>query len=476
MKRQVAVIGLEMHCELKSKSKVFSRAKNEYNEVPNSNVRPLDMGLPGILPVVNKKSVEEALMVSLSMNCEVPKFMYFDRKNYFYPDLPKGYQITQMAAPVGINGYVEIETKNGLKKVLIHDVHLEEDTASLDHYFDTTTIDYNRSGVPLLELVTNPCLSSAEEAVAFLEQVIRMYRYMGVSDADTKRGQVRCDVNVSIHDEDTEELGTRVEVKNVNSISGVSDAINYEIKRQTELKMAGKYNEVYQETRRWDEEALKTVRMRSKEDAIDYKYFVEPNIPKIKLSQEYLEMVKKNIPRLALERKQDYMQNYGLSDYDAGVLVKSREVADYFEEVLSLGVEAKAAANWITTQILGYLNKVEENIRDIYMTPKRLRDLIRVIEEGKISSKQAKEVFNKVLEEKKEVQDFISSDNVQMSDREELVKLISEIVEQNPSQVEAYYNGKTNLFDFFVGQVMKNTRGKANPVMTKEILSEILNR
>ena len=244
MKKQIAVIGLEMHCELKSNSKVFSSAKNSYSESPNINISAVDMAFPGTLPVVNKKCVKDALKVSIALNCEQPKYMYFDRKNYYYPDLPKGYQITQMDQPVGINGQIEIEVNDRLMPVYIHDVHLEEDTASLDHYFDTSTIDYNRAGVPLLELVTEPCLHTAEEAVAFLEHMKDTYKYLDVSEADTKKGQIRCDVNVSIMDEDAEEFGTRVEIKNVNSFGGVYDAINYEIKRQTELKEAGRYNEV----------------------------------------------------------------------------------------------------------------------------------------------------------------------------------------------------------------------------------------
>ncbi len=474
MKKQKAVIGLEMHCELKSNSKVFSGARNSYNETPNANIAPVDMAFPGTLPVVNKKCVADALKMSMALNCTQPEYMYFDRKNYYYPDLPKGYQITQMESPVGINGHIEIEVGDKLVPVDIHDIHLEEDAASLDHYFDTSTIDYNRAGVPLLELVTEPCLHSAEEAVAFLEHMRDVYKYCDVSEADTKKGQIRCDVNISIMDEDATEFGTRVEVKNVNSFGGVYDAINYEIKRQSALKEAGRYNEVEQETRRWDEESGTTIHMRSKVDAIDYKYFVEPNLPKFKITKEWLEELRKEIPRLHLERKYDYINNYGLSNYDATILVKEKNVADYFEECLNLGIDAKVASNWITTQVLGYTNKYEVNIQDIYLTPKRLKDLTDLIKDGTISSKQAKEIFFKVIEEAKEVKEFISKDNAQISDKEELTKIIEEIINNNLNQVNEYRNGKTNLFDYFVGQVMKNTRGKANPVLTKEILNDKL--
>ena len=474
MKKQIATIGLEMHCEFKSNSKVFSSAKNTYSETPNSSIAPLDMAFPGTLPVVNKKCVEDALKVSIALNCTQPKYMFFDRKNYYYPDLPKGYQITQMTNPVGINGKIDIEVNGKLIPVYIHDVHLEEDSASLDHFFDTSNIDYNRSGVPLFELVTEPCFHSAEEAGAFIEHMIRVYRYLGVSDSDTKKGQIRCDVNVSIADEDSEELGTKVEMKNVNSIGGVIGAINYEIERQTKLKEEGRYSEVEQETRRWDEETASTIRMRSKVDAIDYKYFVEPNIPKYKISEEWIEEIKTNIPRLHLERKQDYVNNYGLSSYDAEILVKEKAIADYFEECLSLHIDAKSAANWIITQILGYINKNNSNINELYLTPKRLKDLIAELDKGTISSKQAREIFIKVIEEKKEVRDFISKDNAQLSDKEELTKIIDEILANNQSQIEEYKNGRTNIFDYFVGLVMKQTRGKANPVLTKEILTEKL--
>ena len=474
MKKQIAVIGLEMHCELKSNSKVFSCAPNSYSETPNIYIAPLDMAFPGTLPVVNKKCVADALKMSMALNCKQPEYLVFDRKNYYYPDLPKGYQITQMTNPVGVDGKIEIEVNDKLIPVYIHDIHLEEDSASLDHFFDTSNIDYNRAGVPLLELVTEPCFHSADEAVAFLEHIRRIYQYCDISEADTKKGQIRCDVNVSIMDEGATILGTKVEVKNVNSFGGVHDAIIYEIKRQTKLKEEGRYNEVEQETRRWDEESGTTIHMRSKVDAIDYKYFVEPNIPKYKITKEWLEELRKEIPRLHLERKQDYIKNYGLSNYDVEVLVKDKEIADYFEKCLALNIDAKSASNWITTQILGYLNNHNLSIHDLYLTPERLKALIDETNKGTISSKQAKEIFLKVIEEKKEVKEFISKDNTQLSDKEELTKIILEILSNHQSQIEEYKNGRTNIFDYFVGQVMKNTKGKANPVLTKEILTEKL--
>lgn len=474
MGKYKAVIGLEMHCELKSDSKVFSGARNSYNEVANDNISAVDMAFPGILPVVNKKCVKDALKMSMVLNCKQPEYMYFDRKNYYYPDLPKGYQITQMESPVGINGHIEIECNDKIVPVDIHDIHLEEDAASLDHYFDTSCIDYNRAGVPLLELVTEPCLHSADEAVAFLEHMRSAYKYCDVSEADTKKGQIRCDVNVSIMDENDKELGTRVEVKNINSFGNVYDAINYEIKRQSKLKDEGRYAEVEQETRRFDEESGKTIRMRSKVDAIDYKYFVDPNLPKFKITNEWLEEIKKEIPLLARERKLKYIDEYGLSSYDSGVIVKERAYAEYFEKCIDLGIDAKTASNWLTTQILGEINRDNSSIEDFYITPEYLKEIIDEINKGTISSKQAKEIFIKALENKKEPKSFITKDNAQISDKNELEKIIDEILGLNQKQVEEYKNGKTNLFDFFVGQVMKNTRGKANPVITKEILKQKL--
>ena len=468
------VVGLEMHCELKSNSKVFSSAENSYNELANANVRPVDMAFPGTLPVVNKECVRKALLMSMVLNCKQPEYMYFDRKNYYYPDLPKGFQITQMHDPVGVDGNITIECDDYEKNVLIHDIHLEEDAASLDHYYDTSLIDYNRAGVPLLELVTEPCLSSAEEAVAFLETMRRIYQYCGVSEADTKKGQIRCDVNVSIMDPDATELGTKVEIKNINSFGNVYDAIIYEVKRQSELKDAGRYDEVVQETRRFDEETGTTIHMRSKVDAIDYKYFVEPNIPKYKIDKKWLDEIRKDIPMLPRERKNKYINEYGLSEYDANIIIKEKEYADYFEKCISLGMDKKQTANWLIVQIIAYLNKYEITLQDFYLTPEYLNQIISELDKGTISSKQAKEIFFKSLEENKEPKNFISKENSQISDINTLNNIIDNIISNNINQVNAYKSGKTNLFDYFVGQVMKETKGKANPTITKKILKDKL--
>ncbi|MDD4187458.1 MAG: Asp-tRNA(Asn)/Glu-tRNA(Gln) amidotransferase subunit GatB [Bacilli bacterium] len=465
------VIGLEMHCELKTVSKVFSKSKNEYNDLPNSVVSPVDMAFPGTMPLLNKEAVKNSIKMAMCLNCAIPEILIFDRKNYFYPDLSKGYQITQNTSPIGVNGKIEVEVGDALIPITIHDIHLEEDTASLDHYFDYSLIDYNRAGVPLLEIVTDPCIYSPDAAVAFLEHLRNIYKYTGASDADTKKGQIRCDVNVSLMEEGSTTLGTKVEVKNVNSFSNVHAAILYEIDRQTRLIKAGRQDEIIQETRRWDDETSTTVRMREKVESVDYKYYIDPNIPKIKIEKEWLDEIKAEIPMLPLMRKKSYIDQYNLSNYDAGVIIKTKENSDYFEECLEIGINPKEAANWITSQIMGYLNKYNLEINEFYLTPKRLFEILEPLNKGKISSKQAKELFFKVLEDEEEPEVLIKKYNMEQLDNDdELTQIINKILENNKTQVEEYKDGKTNMFDYFVGQVMKETKGKANPVKVKEIL------
>ena len=470
------VIGLEMHCELKSNAKVFSTGINKYSDTANCHVSPVDMAFPGTLPIVNKKCIEHAIKMASVLNCILADKFIFDRKNYYYPDLPKGYQITQCTKPIGVNGYIDLPCQDRVIRAEIHDIHLEEDAASLDHFKNTSTIDYNRAGVPLLEIVTEPCFYSADEAVAFLEYMRNVYQYTDISLADTKKGQIRCDVNVNLKNEKGEYVTPRVEIKNVNSFSNVHDAILYEEKRQLKALEENNLEELVQETRRWDEETNSTIRMRTKVDAIDYKYFIDPNIPPIKIDKNWVEKIVKTIPRLPLERQNSYMKEYGLSAYDAKILVKDKDIASYFEECINLGLDAKMASNWITVNIVTELNKDNSSIKDFYITPKYLKQILDRIADGTISNKQAKDVFSKALEEKKKPQSFISKENSQISNEDELRDIITEIINNNLGQKEAYLNGKTNLFDYFVGQVMKQTRGKANPVKTKEILSEELNK
>lgn len=481
MTKYRACIGLEMHCEIsETNTKVFSSAANKFTDTPNANIRPVDMAFPGTLPVVNKEAVRKSLMASIILGCKQPEYMYFERKNYYYPDLPKGFQITQETkpAPVGIYGKLTFDCHGEEKTVRINNLHLEEDAASSDHIGEYSTIDYNRAGVPLLELVTEPDLRSADEAVSFLETMRSIYQYAGISEADSKKGQIRCDVNVSIMDEELDDsdfsnYGTKIEIKNVNSFGGVRDAINYEIERQTELKENGTYDEMEQQTRRWDEESGTTIYMRSKVDAIDYKYFVEPNIPKFKIDPNWIEEIRKDIPELPSERYEKYVSEYGLSDYDASNLVKEKAVSDYFEECLTLGIDAKSASNWITTRILGYINKEYITIDEVFITPSMLKDLIDMIHSNKISSKQAKDVFYKALEDKKDPKTLVKELGMeQITDDTEIRNIIIGILDENPDNVNKYKEGRTNLLDYFVGQVMKATRGKANPSMASSIIVE----
>ena len=479
-----AMIGLEMHCEFsETNSKVFSSARNSYSVTPNENIVPYDMGFPGVLPVVNKKAVEYALMASLATNCKQPEYMYFERKNYYYPDMPKNYQITQETKPipVGIYGYVDYECNGEEKRVRINNIHLEEDAASSDHLYDTTVIDYNRAGNPLLELVTEPDFRNGEEAESFLEHMRSVYQYLGVSECDTKKGHIRCDVNVSIIDESLDEedpsnWGTKVEMKNVNSFGGVRECIKYEIKRQIKAKENGTYDkEVIQETRRWDEETGTTISMRSKVDAVDYKYFVEPNIPKYKITKEWIDKIKTSIPEFAYDRKKRYINEYGLSEYDATILVKEKKNSDFFEETVKLGTNPKEACNWINGMLLSYLNTNMITIDDIFMTPDMLRDLIKMIDEKTISSKQGKDVFTKCLEQKKEPEKIVKDEGMmQITDENKIEEIVNEVLSENSKQAKDYDPSNPKALDYFIGQIMKKTRGKANPSIASKIMKEKL--
>ena len=488
MTKYKTLIGLEMHCEItETNTKVFSSARNGAKfvneDLPNCNIRPVDMGFPGTLPVVNKEAVRKALMMSIILNCKQPDYIYFERKNYYYPDLPKGYQITQETkpAPVGIYGELTYECNDEIKVAKINNIHLEEDSAQMNHDNAYSTINYNRAGVPLLELVTEPTFHTTDEAIAFLETMRSIYQYAGISEADSRKGQIRCDVNISIMDEELDETnpknwGTKVEIKNVNSFSAVRDAINYEIKRQIELKENGGYEQMPQQTRRWSEELGEAIFMRDKVDAIDYKYFVEPNIPKFKLSSSWLEEIKNSIPKLASERKEQYIEEYGLSNRDAKILVKEKSLADYFEETVSLGANPQSVANWLISIILGHLNKMNLSIKDLFLTPNMLKGLIDLIDSNKISIKQAKDILPKALEENKDPVKLVNELGItQITDENELASIINEVIEENPTQLEAY-KANPKLFDYFIGQTMKKTKGKANPALTAKILKQELDK
>ena len=468
------VIGLEVHCELKSNSKNFSTSKNSYSTIPNSNVSVVDMGMPGILPVVNKQAVKNSIKMALAMNCEIPEYLSFERKNYFYPDLPKGYQITQFKNPIGTNGYVMIHVNGEDKKVLIHDTHLEEDTASLDHYNTYSLLDYNRCGVPLLETVTEPCLNSADEAVAFLEALRSIFLYTDTSYARSDRGQIRCDVNVSLMKEGDTELGTRTEMKNINSFSGVREAILSEVARQTEVLNNG--GKIVQETRRYDENTNMTYTMISKEDAIDYRYFTDPNLPPIKIDKEWVNEIRKEIPKLHNERFRIYTKKYSINEKDAYTIVKDKEISDFYEECITLLDNPVIISNWLTGDVLGNLNKLGLTISDCDLTPKMLTDLIKMIDNGKISGKQAKGVLEKAIEEGKDPIKLVDELGIsQIGSEDEIREIVLSVIQENPNLIDDYKNGK-RVFDYLIGQIMKKTKGRANPVITSKVLKEELEK
>lgn len=466
------VIGLEMHAEMKSTTKVFSPSSNVYNKMANVNINEIDLAFPGFMPSLNEECVKKAVEMALILKCDVAKYMIFDRKNYYYPDLPKGYQITQNTRPVGINGNLEVSLNGSKFNVEILDIHLEEDAAALDHLPTFSLIDYNRAGVPLLETVTAPCMHSADEAIAFLETMCRIYKYTGISEADTKKGQIRCDVNVNLMDDNGNYITPKVEIKNVNSLANVKLAILYEEKRQLESL---KNNEpLYQETRRFDEPSGTTIHMRSKADAIDYKYFVEPNIPPYEITDDFIENIRKTIPVLADIRKDNYMNNLGLDEYNANILIKDINIANYFEKCVEVGIKPIIAANYINGIITSYINEKDININDLYLKPEYLKQINDAKESGILSSKGVKEVFYKSLEEEKEPKNFISKDDAQVSDENLIESIIDRILSSHEKEILEYKNGRTNIFDFFVGQVMKETRGKANPIITKDLLHKKL--
>ena len=469
------VIGLEVHCELTTKTKNFSSAPNKFSEYPNEYVATTDLGLPGILPVANKEAVRKALKTAMALHCETPEEVIFDRKNYFYADLPKGYQITQNTKPMGVNGYFDILVDGKIKRVDIHDLHLEEDTASLEHFPKYSLIDYNRSGVPLIEIVTEPCLHSADEAVTFFEELRDLFIFLGVSEAKSNYGQMRCDVNISLMEEGAKELGTKVEMKNINATASIRQAIEYEIKRQSELLSKGE--KIVQETRRIGEDG-KTYSMREKVDALDYKYFIEPNIPSTPITDELKYELKKEIPELKLERYLRYIEELKIDEYNASILSKDRSISDYFEEVLSYDSDIELSVNFLTSTVLGTLNKLEITIDDFFITPKMLSEVIKRVHDGQISLDHARKILYEAIEKKQDPITLIEKQNLhQIDDEEELLKLITGLMDENKEIVRQYVEeGNMGAINFFIGQTMKKSNRQANPTKSKEIIIKELER
>ena len=467
------VIGLEVHCEVLTNTKNFSSAKNTYTNIPNINVMPVDLGLPGILPVVNEEACRKALKTAMALNCETPDEIIFDRKNYYYPDLPKGYQITQVTKPFGRNGHVTFLVNGKEKTVDIHQLHLEEDTASLEHYSNYSLIDYNRSGIPLMEIVTEPCIYSADEAVAFLETLRNIFLYLGVSEAKSDKGQMRCDVNISLMKDTDKVLGTKVEMKNINAFNSVKEAINYEIKRQSEILDKGE--KVIQETRRIDEDG-KTYSMREKVDAVDYKYFVEPNLAPVKITEEFKDTVRKEIPELEYSRIKRYLElNINLED--ALTLAKDKDISNYFDEVIKNTKDINLAVNYLTIVILGSLNKLNININDLFITPTMLANVINLVKENEVSNQLAKNIIYEAMEKNIDPLEIIKSKNIkQISDEGELRNIVKKIIDESPEQVKEYLNGKEMVANFLVGKVMSATNKQANPAASLKLIKEELER
>ena len=467
------IIGLEVHCELKTNSKNFSSAKNTYTNLPNINVMPVDLGLPGILPVVNKEACKKALKTAMALNCTTPDEIIFDRKNYYYPDLPKGYQITQVTKPFGRNGHVSFLVNGVEKTVDIHQLHLEEDTASLEHCTNYSLIDYNRSGIPLMEIVTEPCIYSADEAVRFLETLRNIFLYCEVSEAKSDKGQMRCDVNISLMKDTDTEFGTKVEMKNINAFTSVKAAIEYEIKRQTEILERGE--KVIQETRRIDEDG-KTYSMREKVDAVDYKYYIEPNLAPVKITDEMKQEVKKEIPELEYSRVKRYIE-LGISISDAETLARDKFISNYFDELIKNTTDLFTATNWMTIIILGSLNKLNIDIKDLFITPKMLGSLVDKVSNKELSSQLAKKILYEAMEKNIDPIEIIEKSNIkQISNEDELISIIKDILNENKEQVSEYLNGNEKVANFLVGKVMQKTNKQANPGTSLKLIKEELGR
>ncbi len=473
------VIGLEIHVQLGSKTKLFCSCPNGVGDdtKPNTAICPVCAGHPGVLPVLTEGALELAVRAGLSMNCKTNETSSFSRKHYFYPDLPKGYQITQNEEPINGAGYIEITfgPKENLqkKRIGIHHAHLEEDAAKSSHFADHSLVDYNRAGCPLLEIVSMPDLRSPDEAYAYLTEIKRLMRWVGASNCDMEKGELRVDVNISLRPKGQEKFGTRAEIKNLNSFKAVRDALNYEINRQTELLNAG--GQVKQETRLWDKEELVTKPMRSKEDALDYRYFPEPDLPPVVLQHDWLENVKANMPELPAAKEERFMKA-GLSAYDAGVLTSSREIAAYFEEVVKGGkVSLKTASNWIQTDLLGVLNAEKKEIQDSPIPAARLAELLELVESGKINRKQGRDVFDEIWKTGETPAAVVQKRGmVQVSDEGQLEAWAKAAIEANPKAVADYKKGNKAAIGALVGGVMKLSKGKANPRIISQLLGKLL--
>ncbi len=480
MSKYEVVIGLEVHVQLNTKTKIFCACSTKFGEEPNTNVCPVCTGMPGVLPVLNKSVVDNAIKIGLGLNCKIAKTSVFSRKQYFYPDLPKNYQISQYDKPTTYDGFLELS--NG-KKIGITRAHIEEDAGKLIHANgDASLVDYNRTGIPLVEIVSEPDIKTPEEAYEYLVNLKKMLKYLDVSDCNMEEGSLRCDANISIMPAGSKVFGTKAEVKNLNSFKAVQKSLDYEIKRQTDLVESGE--RVVQETRLWDEKKEITVSMRSKEEAHDYRYFPEPDLKPLFISDEWVQNIRENMPLLPDERKQILMNEFGLSDYDADVLTFERELVDYFEKAVkfaeNLGkfdkkILAKQITNWVMVELLGRLNKENKDISESPISAENLAKLVTLILNETISGKIAKTVFDEMFVSDKTPDDIIKEKNlIQITDTSEIEKIISEVLTENPNSITEYKEGKTKIVGFLVGQVMQKSKGKANPAIVNKLLKEKL--
>lgn len=469
------VIGLEVHAQLKTKSKIFAPDGTEFGQEPNSQTSPITLGMPGVLPVLNKEVVNMGILTGLALNCEIPARCKFDRKQYFYPDLPKGYQISQYDEPICVNGHIDIKGK----RIGITRAHLEEDAGKLVHAgaaglagSSYSLVDLNRAGTPLLEIVSEPDMRSSDEARAYMEELRNIVRYIGVCDGNLEEGSMRCDANISIMPKGSKEFGTRAEIKNVNSFSALQRAIEYEIDRQIDIVEEG--GKVVQETRLWDDNSRETRSMRGKEDAHDYRYFPEPDLMPLSISREWVEDIRSKMPELPEAKRQRYM-SLGLSDYDAGVIVEQMSLALFFDKVLELGANPKVAVNFIMGEIAAYLKNEKLDIAETKLTPENLVELISLIEKNVISNNIGKQIIIDMLKDGVKASEIVEKRGLsQISDESAIKEICQKVADANPEQVEKYKGGKVQLLGFFVGQVMKETKGRANPKAVNDLMKEIL--
>ena len=470
------VIGLEVHVELKTDSKIFSPSPAHFGAEPNTNTNVIDLGYPGVLPVVNKRAVEWGMKAAMALNMTVARESKFDRKNYFYPDNPKAYQISQFDQPIGENGWIDIEVNGETKRIGITRAHLEEDAGKLTHKNGYSLVDLNRQGTPLIEIVSEPDIRTPEEAYAYLEKLRSIIQYIEVSDVKMEEGSMRCDANISIRPYGQDEFGTKTELKNLNSFTFVKKGLEYEEKRQEQVILSGGIIE--QETRRFDETTGATKLMRVKEGSDDYRYFPEPDIVPMIISDEWMEEVRKTIPELPDARQRRYQEELGLPAYDAHVLTLTKEMSDMFEQTVALGADPKLASNYLMVDVNAYLNKVQQELKETALTAEGLAGMIKLITDGTISSKIAKKVFAELIEHGGDAAQIVKEKGlVQVSDSGQLLAWVNEALDNNPKSIEDYKNGRDRAIGFLVGQIMKASKGQANPQMiNKMLLEEIAKR